>query len=220
MSKKNVIALAIALLLGGAASANAAGLGVNVGPVGAGVNLGGNGIGAGVNVGGIGADASLGIAPNLGTPNAFTLPTGYAPVGTDGYIAPGGMMTQSAVVGATTTVATPSINTVTALPAGTQLVTSNCNTGIILPGMIGMPQGLQGCNVAVLANTLPSVASLIGNNPPFVASLPVGGAAPVGERTFARVVKRHIVKRVHKHHAHKRVLKRACHRAMQRTILK
>jgi len=188
MSKKNVIALAIALLLGGAASANAAGIGLNVGPVGASVNVG--------------------IAPTLAAPSTFTLPTEYAPLGTDGYIAPA-IMTQSAVIG--TTVTTPST---TVLPAGTTLVTSNCNTGIILPGMVGMPQGLQGCNVSVLANTLPSVASLIGNNPPFVASLPVGGMAPVGEKTFARVVKRHIIKRVKKHHAHKRVV-RACHHAQR-----
>lgn len=108
-------------------------------------------------------------------------------------------LTEAAVVSGGV-VATGPITTVpgsgiTKLPAGTQLVSQAGNTAILLPGMIGMPMGLQGCNVAVIGNTELSALSLIGTST-FVASLPMEAAQT---RTFSQVTtKRVIAKPAHK----------------------
>jgi hypothetical protein len=131
-----------------------------------------------------------------------------------------GMMTQAAVVSGGVTAVGPIVGGnstgLTQLPQGTLLVSDSAatpNTAIILPGMVGMPSTADlGCaaKVAVIGPG-PSVLSMLGNNPPFVATLPAG---VYKSRSYARVVShKRVAKKkctTRKHSCHKRVIKRSC----------
>jgi hypothetical protein len=185
MRRMNVLGLACALLMSAGVSANAAYLGLN----GSGLYSAPTSFGGGGNLLPLNLTQSAVINGGMG---------GFYPgIGGNFY---GGNLGSNL---------DGNLDGTTVLPYGTQLVSNNASTAVILPGMVGMPS-LSGCNVSVVGPG-PSALSLIGNNCLPVASLPAECPKTITRittttttitRTYARAIVHHR-KRCHRIIRHK-----------------
>jgi hypothetical protein len=193
MQRRNVLALACALLLSGCISANAADLRFNTGR---GLIGAPSGYVAGSNV--LPLDLNQAAVVNGGI---STLGQGYY----GGTVLGTGLGLGTGLYGN---------NCVSQLPEGTQLVSDGLGqTAVVLPGAVCMPT-LTGCNVSMVGPQGPSALSLIGSSCIPVASLPESPpltrittttTTTTTQRIFHHKAARHIV--------HRHCLHRIIHRA-------